>query len=170
MTNPYQTPESGFSQADTPSSQESELANRGTRFLAALVDGLVGIIVAIPLWIGTGAWESLIHGQMLPIPMVIGIVVYGYVAFVLVHYYYLNKNGQTIGKKLLNIRIVGVDDHKINAVPILLKRYLPMILIPQIPILGSIFSLIDLLFIFRKDRRCVHDLIAGTKVMKCPVA
>ena len=30
---------------------------------------------------------------------------------------------------------------------------------------GQTLGLIDVLFIFRSDRRCVHDLIAGTKVV-----
>ncbi|MBD3392455.1 MAG: hypothetical protein GF418_10265 [Chitinivibrionales bacterium] len=34
-----------------------------------------------------------------------------------------------------------------------------------IPILGSLFALINVLFVFREDHRCIHDLIAGTKVV-----
>ena len=44
-------------------------------------------------------------------------------------------------------------------------RYFPLAVIAQIPFAGGIFSLIDCLFIFREDRRCIHDLIAGTKVV-----
>jgi uncharacterized RDD family membrane protein YckC len=29
-----------------------------------------------------------------------------------------------------------------------------------------ILPLLDALFIFRQDRRCIHDLIAGTKVVQ----
>jgi len=29
-----------------------------------------------------------------------------------------------------------------------------------------LFHLVDCLFIFRQDRRCLHDLIAGTRVVR----
>jgi hypothetical protein len=49
---------------------------------------------------------------------------------------------------------------------LLLKRYLPVQVVGSIPVLGMFASLVDVLFIFRDDRRCVHDLIAGTQVTK----
>jgi uncharacterized RDD family membrane protein YckC len=36
----------------------------------------------------------------------------------------------------------------------------------QIPVVNFILPLLDALFIFREDRRCIHDLIAGTKVIQ----
>jgi hypothetical protein len=35
-----------------------------------------------------------------------------------------------------------------------------------IPTLGGLLTLVDALFIFGGSRRCVHDLIAGTKVIR----
>jgi uncharacterized RDD family membrane protein YckC len=32
--------------------------------------------------------------------------------------------------------------------------------------IGWIFALVDALFIFREDRRCLHDFIAGTRVVR----
>jgi uncharacterized RDD family membrane protein YckC len=34
--------------------------------------------------------------------------------------------------------------------------------------IANILGLIDLLFLFRRDRRCLHDLIADTIVIKQP--
>jgi uncharacterized RDD family membrane protein YckC len=39
-------------------------------------------------------------------------------------------------------------------------------LIGSIPVVGAAYSLVDICFIFRDDRRCLHDLLAGTKVVK----
>jgi uncharacterized RDD family membrane protein YckC len=36
----------------------------------------------------------------------------------------------------------------------------------SIPLLGGLFSLVNVCFIFRDDRRCIHDLIADTIVVK----
>ena len=33
------------------------------------------------------------------------------------------------------------------------------------PIVGIVIIIIDKLFIFREDRRCIHDMIANTKVI-----
>lgn len=34
----------------------------------------------------------------------------------------------------------------------------------------GLIGTLDVLFVFRADRRCVHDLIAGTKVVHVPSA
>jgi len=35
-----------------------------------------------------------------------------------------------------------------------------------VPMIGNVFTIVNYCFIFRADRRCLHDLIAGTKVVK----
>jgi hypothetical protein len=35
-----------------------------------------------------------------------------------------------------------------------------------VPYLGAIFHMVDCLTIFREDRRCLHDHIAGTRVVR----
>ena len=75
----------------------------------------------------------------------------------------LSKNGQTIGKKALNIRIVMVSFGQNGGfVPNVVVRAWGAFLISLIPLVG----LVDVLFIFREDQRCIHDLIAGTEVIR----
>jgi len=38
-------------------------------------------------------------------------------------------------------------------------------LIGIIPAIGGIIQIVNILFIFRDDRKCIHDLIAGTVVV-----
>ena len=38
-------------------------------------------------------------------------------------------------------------------------------LVAQIPYIGAFLILADVLCIFREDRRCLHDHLAGTRVI-----
>jgi hypothetical protein len=37
--------------------------------------------------------------------------------------------------------------------------------VAMIPVVGGLISLVDIVLIFRRDRRCLHDHIAGTRVL-----
>ena len=74
---------------------------------------------------------------------------------------------QSIGKLLFGMRIVSAQTGE-PAGPVrsfVLRSMLTWIL-EQIPLLGFLFWVVDACFIFRDDKRCLHDLIAGTKVIK----
>lgn len=75
----------------------------------------------------------------------------------------LTRDGQTLGKKLFGLKIV-LEKTKKNggfATNVLLRTACNMLL-SFIPL----YSLVDALFIFRKDQRCIHDLLAKTIVIK----
>ncbi len=91
----------------------------------------------------------------------------GFVIFAAVQFKPLGDNGQTWGKRFLGIKIVDATNGTKPAVQhILLKRYLPWQLVSAIPKVGPWLGLINVLFIFSPDRRCLHDRIANTKVIK----
>ena len=88
------------------------------------------------------------------------------IIFMAINSYLLLTKGQTVGKWMLGIRIVdAASNGAATAVKLLGLRYVLVLLVMAIPIIGQLLGLIDVLFIFRSDRRCVHDLIAGTKVV-----
>ena len=65
----------------------------------------------------------------------------------------------------MSIRIENLDGSKATLSTIYLKRMLPMQLIGFVPSVGQFISgIINPLFIFGKQRRCLHDYIAKTKV------
>ena len=78
----------------------------------------------------------------------------------------LTSQGQTLGKKIMGIRIVRWEDGGnpgfVGA--FLMRAFVPG-LIYAVPLLGFLFWLTDCSYIFRDDRRCIHDLMAGTKVV-----
>ena len=78
----------------------------------------------------------------------------------------LSNYGQTVGKKVLDIKIVGMDGNKLEFLPLIGLRYAPLWIASYVPVVGGILAIVNILFIFRKDRRCIHDHIAGTQVVE----
>jgi len=145
--------------------RDTGLAGRWTRFAASFVDGIIGLCYGMPILFALGYWDYLATRQQPPFLLTAGAAVIGFVGFVLVHGYLLKTNGQTVGKKLLEIRIVDLDGNVPDFAKMILLRYLPITLATLIPVIGSFLSTIDVLFIFGAERRCIHDLLAGTKVV-----
>jgi uncharacterized RDD family membrane protein YckC len=152
------------------SRQLRNLAGPETRLLAFLVDIGVSIAVSIPgigLMIGaavfvvnkgeenTAAWLFLAGYALI----LVATTVVGLYSLVL-----LWRKGQTIGKRAMGIRIVKLDGSDAGFIrAVVLRLFIPGLLSV---FTGGIFFVVDCCFIFREDRRCVHDLIAGTKVLR----
>jgi uncharacterized RDD family membrane protein YckC len=162
--NPYDPPEAAVEDRTDPA--EVEFAGRGQRFAAAMIDGIIGMAVMLPVMSAMGIWRYASTRSDPPLTITLLSLVLGFVVFALIHGYLLAKNGQTVGKRLLRIRIVGLDNELLPLQRLLGLRYLPVMASSVIPGIGPFLSLADVLFIFRSDRRCVHDLIAGTKVVR----
>mgnify|MGYP001196041665 FL=1 len=157
---------------DTPETfvgcEPNQLASRGKRLAAAVVDIFIFfplvVLVAQPLGlINISDPEKM---QAFNLEQSIKLFIIGQVLFLLVQGYLLHTQGQTIGKKLLKIRIVSLDDKLLGIGQLYFVRYLTFSLIAQIPIIGALIGIINVLFIFGQDRRCLHDRIAGTKVIE----
>ncbi len=89
----------------------------------------------------------------------------GLAAFTLIQFKPLMANGQTWGKKLCGIRIVDLQGQVPTLSTLLFKRYFPVQVVGVIPCVGSVLVLVDTLMIFRGDHRCLHDMVAGTRVV-----
>lgn len=143
-----------------------ELASRWKRFGGALIDGLITLAVTLPVMAITGVLKQTQQGHPMTIGQRVFFFIFSIAVFLVIQGYLLAKHGQTVGKKLVGSRIARITDGQIFSIgPLLGLRYLPLWVIYQIPFVGVIFSLADVLFIFRKDKRCIHDLIAGSQVV-----
>jgi uncharacterized RDD family membrane protein YckC len=162
--NPYQPPAAKLEDQVVP--EDHALAGRGQRLGAALLDTVFGLIIGIPLMLALGTWDYLRSGEKPPYTLTLAGAALGFLGFLLIHGYFLKTSGQTIGKKLLGIRIADMDNNIPPFAKIIGLRYLPIQAAGVIPIVGIFYPLIDVLFIFSESRRCIHDLIAGTKVVK----
>jgi uncharacterized RDD family membrane protein YckC len=171
-TNPYAAPSAVVDDVAAPGTVE--LAGRGRRLAAAIIDSL---ILAIPfmllgVWFaGTGARSGAPAGAVMrwivihPFAYQAGANLLGYLAFLAFNGYLLHSSAQTIGKRLLGIRIVRSNGETADFGRIAFLRYLPTVLAQMIPVLGNIYPLIDVLLIFRSSRQCLHDSIADTIVV-----
>ena len=145
-------------------SSDTELASRGQRLGAALLDAIISMAWAIPIGFAFKTFPA--PAQPVPESLMImtGALYFG--VFFLVHGYFLKQYGQTIGKKIVGIRIVDLNNYVPSLEKLIIVRYLPVWVITLMPVFGAFLPLIDVLFIFRSDRRCIHDLIANTKVIR----
>ncbi len=143
---------------------EVRLAERSTRLVAVLLDFLVLIPTVVPISLAAAFGQKT---QELGAGMAIAAAIGGLLMLGLVIYqiYLLATRGQTLGKRWMKIRIVKLDGSNPGFVSAVLLRAFVNGIISAIPYLGYAYSLVDILFVFRDDRRCIHDLIAGTRVV-----
>lgn len=165
LQNPYQAPQAELM---VNSAAEPLLASRWTRLGAALIDGLIMSLATVPVAYFTGVFEAAQQGVEPSLGQQLLSLVVGVAAFLLVNGHFLKNYGQTLGKRLLKIAIVDLDGKVPELRNLLLKRYLLWWLLAYIPVVGVLVVLVDYLFIFRADRRCLHDLAAGTRVVQQP--
>ena len=164
--NPYQTPNAYVE--DVAGEVEGELAGRGTRLGAALIDGMIIMLIAWLMWylFVPGMFSKMMTGYKPPILLSLTVGLSTLVVWIAINFSLLARSGQTVGKKILGIKIVCTDNTPCNVWRIAGRRFLIPGLIGQVPIAGIFFSLVDVLFIFRESRRCIHDLIADTIVIR----
>lgn len=162
--NPYAPPRADL--APLPDEPEfSALATRGSRFGAALLDGLILMVVVLPVQYALGFFDGFPNIVEPDFSMQLIAAAVGIAAYALINGKFLAENGQTLGKKALGIRIVNMDDTKPSLADIVIKRYTPFTAMALVPGIGSVLGLVNALLIFGAAHRCGHDLIAGTKVV-----
>jgi uncharacterized RDD family membrane protein YckC len=172
--NPYLTPHSDVVpstfEASTDSAQSTpRFASRLRRFGGRVLDDIIVSVVAIPLMflvLPTEYWFRVQEGSVTLLDILTGVGL-SLVVFVILNGYLLIKRGQTIGKMAVRAQIVDAKEGRILPIwKVVGLRYIPVYVLTMTPGIGTfILYLIDVLFIFRRNRRCVHDYIAGTVVI-----
>lgn len=138
-----------------------EKATRSDRLVAAIVDGVLGVVCFIPVFMLVG-FDNLSQPTL---TLSAGLLGYGILSTLVLHGYLMYQRGQTIGKSLMSIRIENLDGTQASFTTIYFKRMLCMQLLSLVPSVGQfIAGFVNPLFIFGKDKRCLHDHLAGTKV------
>jgi len=160
-----------------------EKATRLSRLGATLLDGLIFGIPLIPsyamavrvmeqarpdvftyaaFWSAmAGAGIYFYAGLLIDLVLIV-------ITTVLVH-----RNAQTIGKKLVGIKVARTDGSRASLARIFWLRYLVGMVIMYLRFFGvlyavvsSLYALVDTCMIFGGRRRCCHDYIADTIVIR----
>ncbi len=158
LADPYQTPEA-LGLAPVRVSRRQDLASRGSRIASFLLDLVMELVVLVPLVLSVTIFEPRSKGA----ESTFFLSFFGLIALGIYQMVLLSRDGQSLGKKAMKIRIVSFDDGGNpgfgGAVGL---RLLVSGLIWMVP--G--YALADSLYIFSAERRCLHDRIAGTKVVE----
>jgi uncharacterized RDD family membrane protein YckC len=151
---------------------EAPLADRGTRLAAILMDTLAVVLACTPgLLMIEGPTKLPVDTRA--ITDVIPLLGIGFLGMQACQVILLSTYGQTVGKLLMRIRIVSKPTGEpvgfMRAV--LLRAIVPGTLFGFTdwlisPIAFGVLLIVNIVFIFGPDRRCLHDYIAGTKVVR----
>jgi len=155
--NPYAAPSAVVD--DVAPNGEFVLADRGARLGAALIDGLLASPVFYVVFVARIAGGSYNPG------LLGGILVY-ILVLLTVDLVLLARSAQTIGKKLVGIKIARKDGSQATLGRIFWLRGVVNGIPGALPYVGWLYGLTDVLFIFGEPRRCIHDYIADTIVIK----
>jgi uncharacterized RDD family membrane protein YckC len=161
--------------ADEPPPPEGSLAGRLSRLGAFLLDAFLAAVCLMPLMnpnlatLSNHSSYSLAFSDVIQVTSLRDFAAKGWPLILLevIQVVLLSVRGQTIAKRLFRIRIVR---HRDGSNPGFTRAFLLRSLLPEmiemIPFLGAVFVIADACFIFRSDRRCLHDWIADTSVVR----
>lgn len=186
----YEQPYGGYGYGYGGMGWDQPLASRGARLGARLLDGLLAFVTMVPgmIWLFTAMdsassrrysgsydpysssydpyassyssgpnFDDMIGPLAVMLLPVLALSIYQWVL--------ISKQGQTLGKKWLNIKIVKLDGSPVDFVSGVVLREWVQGFINNLPWVGGIIALIDACMIFSQDQQCMHDKIAKTKVI-----
>ncbi len=142
-------------------------ASRWKRLWASLIDTFILLLFIVPMMYITGGFDGIKDGVQPSIVYSLLIGLLSIVVFIIINGKLLTGSGQTVGKRAMGIKIVSLSGELPTVKEHLLKRYGIYFLLGQVPFIGQILSVANVLIIFGKQRRCGHDHIAGTTVVNC---
>jgi uncharacterized RDD family membrane protein YckC len=168
--NPYAAP----TEAAAPVEQNDpsrELATPSSRLGAQIIDNLLLVTAAIPGAIvgailgssfqyGSSGKDEGIGMMTIAVGAITGLLFYIYQCQLIA------ATGQSLGKRWSNVRIVLENGDPPGFLRGVVLRSWALFALRVIPGLGYIVGLVDSLMVFSEGRRCLHDRIAGTRVLK----
>jgi uncharacterized RDD family membrane protein YckC len=145
---------------------QERLAGRGRRLVATLIDMVLVPALTVLLVMVTGVME---HAEDYRNSMwMVNVFLLAVVSYLILNGYWLFTRGQTVGKRVMKVAIVATASGERAAfwkLVCIRALFFPLLFVVISPVLAAL-PIIDQGFVFRKNRRCVHDLAAGTSVVR----
>ena len=160
--NPYAPPTAEVQDIYDPTGA-LELADRGTRLAAAIVDGCIFFgmcYLPILAMVAVGSAAGQDSDVLVAIGFMAGMAGFGVWCWLTIPR--VMANGQSIAKKMLGIKVVRTDGSPASFGRIFWLRNVVNGAMAILPL----YQFIDWLFIFGESRQCLHDKLADTMVVK----
>ena len=145
---------------------EDRLAGRGRRLVATLIDMVLVPALTVLLVMITGVMED--AEDYRDSMWMLNVFLLAVLSYLILNGYWLFARGQTVGKRLMGVAIVASASGERAAfwkLVCIRALFFPLLFVVISPAL-ALLPIVDQGFVFRKNRRCVHDLAAGTSVVK----
>lgn len=181
--------------SDNRNGQEIEvgIAGAGDRILAALLNQLFTFLVLLVPFVGLIAFAVKNEGRIVGSEEIVGLLLgttsfwvglAGILAYTVVQIYYMSRDGQSLGKKIMRIRVLKTDGRNPGFVGTVLVREIAWSVL--VAIIAAVIGLavgdngenainllaflanFVLLFMVKRDRRTLYDILADTVVVKLP--
>lgn len=181
--------------SDNRNVQEIEvgIAGAGDRILAALLNQLFTFLILLVPFAGLIVFAIKNEGRIVGSEEIVGLLLgmtsfwvglAGILAYTVIQIYYMSRDGQSLGKKIMRIRVLKTDDRNPGFVGTVLVREIAWSVL--VAIIAAIIGLavgengenainllaflanFVLLFMVKRDRRTLYDMMADTVVVKLP--
>ncbi len=149
------------------------LAGRGRRLVATAIDALLVPSLTLVLVMIAGVVED--ADDYVDRWWMVWVLLLAVTSYLILNGYPLWRRGQTVGKLLMGIAIVADakpdgDFTEPRTAPLwklicLRALFFPLLFVVVVPAL-AVLPIVDQLFIFGKRRRCLHDFVSGTIVVR----
>jgi uncharacterized RDD family membrane protein YckC len=180
--NPYEAPRADLEPGLAPAAASGVLASRAQRLGGAMIDAFLEFGAHAVIYLGLSKREVMsAGGNFLKLYLQLGI--WGHltgavvVSLLLAQWFFTTTRGQTIGKMVARSRMVRINGAPLGflhgvvirnwilAAPSLLLSVFGIGIDGPLAWAFTAVAILDVLFIFGHGKRCLHDLMANTKVI-----
>lgn len=172
---------------------EVTVAGAGDRILAALLNQLFTFLILLIPFAGLIVFAVKNEGRIVGSEEIVGLLLgmtsfwvglAGILAYTVIQIYYMSRDGQSLGKKIMRIRVLKTDGRNPGFVGTVLVREIAWSVL--VAIIAAVIGLavgdngenainllaflanFVLLFMVKRDRRTLYDILADTVVVKLP--